>query len=89
MDQVEVPPPLLVQVAAVDSHEVGEKSMDYSVGKVTESDSVLFGKGQWDTQLQSMGQRKDATGRKIRIGHMFELSAKNAQLHTQFTGCGI
>ena len=45
MDQIEGPPVFLVQVTAEDGDEIGEKSMDDSVGKVTRSDSVLFCKG--------------------------------------------
>ena len=40
--------------------------MDDGVREVTQSDGVLFGKGQWDTQLQTMGKCKNAAGRKIR-----------------------
>jgi len=55
VNQVEVSPPLLVQVTAEDGHEVGEKAVDDGVREVTQSDGVLFGKCQWDAQLQTMG----------------------------------
>ena len=53
--QVETPPAFLVQVAAVDSHVVDEKPVEDGVREIAQSDSVLFGKGQWDAQLQSTG----------------------------------
>ena len=40
--------------------------MDDGVRNVPYGDSMLFGKGQWDTQLQSMGKRKQAAERRIR-----------------------
>lgn len=63
MKYVEAPPPFLVQVAAENGHEVGEKPVDDGVRDVTQSDSVLFGTSQRESQLQSVTQRKDTAER--------------------------
>lgn len=55
VNEVEFSPPFLVEMAPVDGHEVDKKAMDGVTRNITQSDSVLFCKGQWDAQLQSMG----------------------------------
>ena len=47
-------------MAAKNGHVVDEEAVNGRSRDVAQSNGMLFGKCQWNAQLQSMGQREDA-----------------------------